>query len=171
MEGGLRGSEQQEKTGLNLIPFFRGRYNCAVGLSDHSGTIYPGLAAAALRIEVLETHVTLSREMFGPDVIASITTTELRQLIEGIRFIEKMMDNPVDKNVLADEAAPLRRMFTKSVVARMDLPAGTVLRKEHLIVKKPGTGIPAAQLPALIGIRLKRSLSADELLRKEDLED
>lgn len=160
-----------EKTGLNLIPFFRGRYNCAVGLSDHSGTIYPGLAAAALRIEVLEIHVTLSREMFGPDVIASITTTELRQLIEGIRFIEKMMDNPVDKNVLADEAAPLRRMFTKSVVARMDLPAGTVLRKEHLIVKKPGTGIPAAQLPALIGIRLKRSLSADELLRKEDLED
>ena len=160
-----------EKTGLNLIPFFRERYNCAVGLSDHSGTIYPGLAAATLGIDVLEIHVTFSREMFGPDVVASITTTELRQLIEGLRFIEKMTANPVDKNALADEAAPLRGMFTKSVVARMDLPAGTTLCREHLIVKKPGTGIPAAQLPALIGVRLKRSLSADELLRKEDLED
>ena len=160
-----------EKTGLNLIPFFRGRYNCAVGLSDHSGTIYPGLAAAALGIEALEIHVTLTREMFGPDVIASITTTELRQLINGVRFVEKMMDNPVDKNALAVEAAPLRGMFTKSVVARMALPAGTVLGKQHLIAKKPGTGIPAARLSALIGARLKRSLSADQLLREEDLED
>ncbi len=160
-----------EKTGLNLIPFFRGRYNCAVGLSDHSGTIFPGLAAAALGIEVLEIHVTLTREMFGPDVIASITTTELRQLINGVRFVEKMMDNPVDKNALAVEAAPLRGMFTKSVVARMALPAGTVLGKQHLIAKKPGTGIPAARLSALIGARLKRSLSADQLLREEDLED
>ena len=78
-----------EKVGINLIPLFRDRYECAVGLSDHSGTIYPGLAAATLGIQVLEVHVTLSREMFGPDVPASITTTELRQLVEGIRFIEK----------------------------------------------------------------------------------
>ncbi|MCA1604430.1 MAG: N-acetylneuraminate synthase family protein [Acidobacteria bacterium] len=160
-----------EKVGLNLIPFFRERYHCAVGLSDHSGTIYPGLAAATLGIEVLETHVTLSREMFGPDVVASVTTTELHQLIEGIRFIEKMMTNPVSKDELADEAAPLRGMFTKSVVARMDLPAGTVLRKEHLTIKKPGTGIPAAQLPELIGVRLGRSLKADQLLQEEDFKD
>src|SRR5215831_283700 len=35
-----------EKIGLNLIPFFRKRYDCEVGLSDHSGTIFAGLAAA-----------------------------------------------------------------------------------------------------------------------------
>ena len=39
-----------EKVGLNLIPIFRARYGCPVGLSDHSGTIYPGLAAATLGI-------------------------------------------------------------------------------------------------------------------------
>ena len=70
-----------ELVGLNLIPEFRARYGCAVGLSDHSATIYPGLAAAALGIEVLEVHITLSREMFGPDVVASVTTAELRQLV------------------------------------------------------------------------------------------
>ncbi|MDO8753626.1 MAG: N-acetylneuraminate synthase family protein, partial [Anaerolineales bacterium] len=42
-----------EKIGLNLIPQLRERYGCAVGLSDHSGTIYPGLAAVTLGIEVL----------------------------------------------------------------------------------------------------------------------
>ena len=70
-----------EKVGLNLIACLRERYGCAVGLSDHSGTIYPGLAATTMGAEVLEVHVTLSREMFGPDVSASVTTDELRQLV------------------------------------------------------------------------------------------
>lgn len=158
-----------EKVGLNLIPFFRERYQCAVGLSDHSGTIYPGLAAATLGIQVLEVHVTFSREMFGPDVPASVTTSELRQLVEGIRFIEKMRTHPVDKDAMAAEMAPLRNLFTKSVVARVDLPAGSVLRPEHLTVKKPGTGIPASRLPELIGRTLRQAIATDQLLQEEDL--
>jgi N-acetylneuraminate synthase len=156
-----------EKLGLNMIPFFRERYGCAVGLSDHSGTIYPGLAALTLGAEVLEVHVTLSREAFGPDVPASLTTAELRQLVEGVRFLERAL--PVDKDAMAVEMEPLRRMFTKSVVARRDLPEGTVLAPEHLAVKKPGGGIPAARMAELIGGRLRRAIKADEALRFEDL--
>jgi N,N'-diacetyllegionaminate synthase len=156
-----------EKLGLNLIPFFRERYGCAVGLSDHSGTIYPGLAALTLGAEVLEVHVTLSREAFGPDVPASLTTAELRQLVEGVRFLERAL--PVDKDAMADEMEPLRKMFTKSVVARADLLEGTVLAPEHLVVKKPGGGIPAARMGELIGRRLRRSLKTDEQLREEDV--
>jgi N-acetylneuraminate synthase len=159
-----------EKIGLNMIPLFRERYDCAVGLSDHSGTPYPGLAASTLGSDVLEIHVTFNRGMFGPDVRASVTTTELSQLVEGIRFIEKMLANPVDKELLAEETAPLRKMFMKSVVARIDLPVGTVLREEHLALKKPGTGFPAARLQELLGIRLKKSLKADQLLHESDLE-
>jgi N,N'-diacetyllegionaminate synthase len=158
-----------EKIGLNLISFFRDRYRCDVGLSDHSGTVYPGLAAATLGIEVLEVHVTLSREMFGPDVTASITTAELRQLVEGIRFIEKMNAHPLEKNVLVSEMKPLRDLFTKSVVARHDLPAGTVLSKEHLSAKKPGTGISADRLPELVGRTLNHSVKADQILQESDL--
>jgi N,N'-diacetyllegionaminate synthase len=159
-----------EKIGLNLIPFFRERYGCEVGLSDHSGTIYPGLAAATLGIEVLELHVTLSREMFGPDVPASVTTNELKQLVEGIRFVEKMRAHPVDKDELAREMAPLRDLFTKSVVARVDLPAETVLQESHLTVKKPGTGIPAARLKDLLNRKLKRPVAADGLISEADFE-
>lgn len=158
-----------EKVGLNLIPFFRERYGCAAGLSDHSGTIYPGLAAMALGAEVLEVHVTLSREAFGPDVPASLTTPELRQLVDGVRFLERAMASPVDKDGMATEMEPLRRMFTKSVVAREDLPEGTVLSEEHLAVKKPGGGIPASRMAELIGVRLRRPVKADEPLRFEDL--
>jgi N-acetylneuraminate synthase len=158
-----------EKIGLNLISLFRERYSCAIGLSDHSGTIYPGLAAVTLGIEVLEVHVTLSREMFGPDVPSSVTVNELRQLVEGIHFIEKMNHHPLDKNQMAKDLAPERSLFTKSVVTRIALPAGTVLTREHLTVKKPGTGIPAGQLPELVGRTLCRSLKADQLLQYSDL--
>ena len=159
-----------EKVGLNLLQLFRERYQCAVGLSDHSGTIYPGLASATLGSAVLEVHVTLSREMFGPDVPVSITTRELRQLVDGIRFIERMNAHPVDKDAMASEMMPLRNLFTKSVVARHDLAAGTVLGEEHLTIKKPGAGIPAARLPELLGTRLRRSLNIDEMLSETDLE-
>jgi N-acetylneuraminate synthase len=141
-----------------------------VGLSDHSGTIYPGLAAAAIGIQVLEVHLTLSREMFGPDVPASITTDELRQLVKGIRFIEKMMANPVDKEAMAQDAKELRNMFTKSIVARRNIEAGTILTHNDVTLKKPGTGIPAARLPKIVGRRLKRSIVADTLISDEDLD-
>jgi N-acetylneuraminate synthase len=159
-----------ERIGLNLIPVYRQRYGCWVGLSDHSGTIYPGLAGVATGMDVLELHVTLSREMFGPDVIASITTAELRQLVDGIRFIERMRANPLDKDASARDTDPLRRLFTRSVVARRALPRGTVLGADDLAIKKPGTGLPPDRLPELIGKRLSRAVAEDQLLAAEDIE-
>jgi N-acetylneuraminate synthase len=159
-----------EKTGLNLIPAFGERYGCTVGLSDHSGTIYPGLAAATLGAGVLELHVTLSREMFGPDVIASVTTSELRQLIDGVRHIERMMTSPVSKDASAAETAPLRRLFTKNIVARTELNAGTLLRAEDLALKKAGAGLAPSRLAELVGARLRRNVRTDEPLFESDVE-
>lgn len=158
-----------ERVGLNLLAEFRARYRCPVGLSDHSGTIYPGLAAAALGAELVEVHVTLSRELPGPDVPVSVTISEFRQLVDGVRFLERARAHPVNKNEVAQELAPMRQLFTKSVVARTDLAAGTVLRAEHLAVKKPGGGLAASRLSDLIGSRLLRSVAADEPLRLEDV--
>ncbi|MCK6581296.1 MAG: N-acetylneuraminate synthase family protein [Anaerolineae bacterium] len=160
-----------EKIGMNMIPMLRDRYDCAVGLSDHSGTIYAGLAAAAIGIEALEVHVTFSREISGPDMPASVTTAELRQLVEGVRFIEAMRASPVDKNLMAAEMIPLRNLFTKSVVVRVPLSAGTVITSEHLIAKKPGTGIPAAKMHEVIGKRLLIDVQADHILQRGDLSE
>lgn len=156
--------------GLNALEILRSRYSCPIGLSDHSGTIYAGLAAAALGANLIEVHVTLSREMFGPDVPVSVTTDELRQLVEGVRFIEKMRANPVDKDAVARELAPMRALFTKSVVTRVALPAGTVLESTHLAVKKPGIGIPGSQLEKVVGCRLLSDLPVDHVLHEQELE-
>ena len=159
-----------EKVGLNMLDVFRHRYSCSVGLSDHSGTIFPGLAAVTLGAEVVEVHVAFSREMFGPDVSSSLVTSELAQLVTGIRSIEKMMANPVDKDAMADQLSPLRGMFTKSIVLDADLDEGTVLQRSHFKLKKPGTGLPASKIDSLVGKSLRRDVKADQLLSINDVE-
>lgn len=159
-----------EDVGLNLLAELRTRYGCPVGLSDHSGTIYAGLAAVALGASLLEVHIVFSRECFGPDVPASLTTDDLRRLVEGVRFIERALAHPVDKQAAAAGMAGLRALFGKSVVAARDLPAGRVLAQEDLALKKPAGGIAPARLGQLLGRTLKRPLAADAMVLETDLE-
>lgn len=159
-----------ERLGLNLIPVIRDRYRSPVGLSDHSGTIFSGLAATALGVNMLEVHVVFSRECFGPDVPASVTTTELKQLVDGIRFIEECLAHPVDKEMMAADLSELRTIFGKSILAARDLLPGHRITEADLEIKKPGTGIPASRLPEVIGRTLGREIMAGALLSEEDLE-
>ena len=160
-----------ELVGLDMLSALRKRYGCGVGLSDHSGTIYPSLMAAGVGADLVEVHVTLSRKMFGPDVSSSITTTELRQLVEGIAFVEKMAAAGMDKDSVAERLTPMREAFTKSIVAAQDLASGTVLSRDNLSAKKPGTGIPVSRIDELVGKRLRRMVKADAFLAMADLQD
>jgi N,N'-diacetyllegionaminate synthase len=100
-----------DKVNLRRFRSLRQQYkDCPVGISDHSGTIWPAIAAAAIGASILEVHVTFSREMQGFDTSSSITTQELRQLVDGVRFIEKARQ-PVDKDAMAVELAPMRALF------------------------------------------------------------
>lgn len=159
-----------EKVGLNVLDVLRKRYDVPVGLSDHTGSIYAGLAAATLGAEVVEVHVTLSREMFGPDVPASLTTSELRQLVGGTRQIEQMLSSPVDKDQVAPDLSDLRSIFTKSIVASRPLTAGSTITDADLKLKKPGTGLPAKDLPKVIGRKLKYGVKANEMLQLHHLD-
>ncbi len=159
-----------ESVGLNVLHEMRSRYGTPVGLSDHSGTIWPGVAAAAMGAEVVEVHIALSKQAFGPDVSASLDPDGLGRLVEGVRFLNDINDSPVDKDAMADELSGLRQLFMKSVVVRRPLSAGHVLKAADLIAKKPGSGIPAGQLQALVGRRVVHDLPVDHLIRGEDLD-
>ena len=81
----------------------------SIGISDHSGTIWPSIVAASERADMAEVHVCWNRQCFGADVAASITIDELKQLVEGVRFVERM--KPVDKDKMAEELKPMREIF------------------------------------------------------------
>jgi N-acetylneuraminate synthase len=156
-----------QRLGLNVIGELRERYRCPVGLSDHSGTIYAGLASATLGANILEVHVVFSRECFGPDVSSSVTTSELKQLVEGVRFIETALSHPVDKNQAAAELGSMRSIFYKSLFVSRDLAAGHRLTRGDLVVRRPGTGIRASRLDEFVGRVLVAPLTRHTLLEEK----
>ena len=158
-----------DRVGLNVIAQLRERYDCPVGLSDHSATIFAGLAAIALGASLVEVHLTLSRDMFGPDVPASLTVDELGQLVAGSRFISEALRSEVDKSTLATDLIDLRTTFGKSVVAARDLEAGETVLLEDLALKKPGSGLPVSAMAGLVGRVVARDLPRNTVIRHVDL--
>jgi N,N'-diacetyllegionaminate synthase len=159
-----------EDVGLNVIHDLREKFRCPTGLSDHSGTVFPGIAAIAQGADLLEVHVIFDRKMFGPDVISSITIEELKFMVEARNAFFKMFTNPVDKNIMAEELTGVKSLFSKSIASRMFLPKGTILKESMLTLKKPGTGIPGHEINNIKGRRLKKDVSPERLLKWDDLE-
>ena len=159
-----------ELWGLEELSKFRERYHCPVGLSDHSGGIYAGLAAAALGADFIEVHVTFDKQMFGPDVSSSITIGELKQLVKGSSSIRLSLNNKDDKDQLVSNTKSLKNAFGRSLALTERLPSGTKLTKEQITLKKPGTGIQYEEIDKVIGRFLKVDKDESYLLRWDDIE-
>ncbi len=157
------------EVGLNVIDEMRDRYGCPVGLSDHSGSPHPSLAAIAKGADMIEVHFALDMNMFGPDVPVSLDPANLSLLCDARDAVAEMAGHPVDKDAAAEALSEMRGLFTKSLAPVGPLSAGTVLAAEMLTAKKPGTGIPADRLAEVVGRELAADVSPDRLLKLEDL--
>lgn len=156
-----------ERVGLNVLAELRERYGKPVGISDHSLGNYAAFAAVALGAVVVEKHFTLSNELYGPDAAMALEPHGLEDLVDGIRSIETMLENPVDKDALDDGLWEMKRVFEKSVVSTRAIPAGAQISREMLAAKKPGTGIPARMLPEIVGRRARADIPADTVITEE----
>lgn len=161
-----------ERVGLNVLAELKQRFpEQSIGLSDHSGTIFPSLAATSLGADILEFHVTFDKRMFGPDTSSSITIDQVSELAKGVQFIRTALNNPVEKDKI-DSYKELRVMFGKSLAVNKQLPSGHVLRQEDLETKKPhGEGIAASSFEEVIGKKLKVSKDKYSFLKPEDILD
>lgn len=159
-----------EHVGLNVMSELSARYGLPAGLSDHSGTPYPALAATALGATVIEVHAVFDTRMFGPDTRSSLTIDELKSMVSGVRAINTMQANPTDKSD-NHRFAPLKAMFEKTLAVNVDLSAGHVLRFEDLEAKKPAEqGLPASAWREVIGQRLVNNKTCWDFLQADDLE-
>ena len=158
-----------ERVGLNVLRELQQRYGLPVGLSDHTLGPVAAIAAVVLGATVIEKHFTFSRLMYGSDARHSTEPAELTALAEQLRALDLMLTTTVDKDDIAPYAE-MKRVFQKSIVTAVPVPAGTVLTRDHLTIKKPGTGLPPGRLPAVVGRTTARDLMADHLLDEADLQ-
>ena len=129
-------------------------FGVSVGFSDHTEGFDITLAAVAAGATIIEKHITTDRSLPGPDHAASIEPRELRAMMNSIRRVEAALvgseKNPSDAEL---ETAAVAR---KSLHFRGYLPSGSVLREEHLVAMRPGTGISPACMGEILGKRLLR---------------
>ena len=90
-------------------------------------------------------------------------------MTQGIRAIEKILAGSVDKNDLVPYQV-MKETFEKSLVSLIPISKGTMVTREMIGEKKPGTGIPAACLDDFVGRRLTRDIAADVLFSEDDFE-
>ncbi len=159
-----------EAVGLNIMDEMQTRYGVPVGLSDHSASIWPPIAAISRDASVLEMHIVFDRRAFGPDATASLTADEFASVIAARNEIQRLRKHPVDKDEMAEKLSDTLGLFSRSLAPATDLAAGTVIERHHLTAKKPGTGLPPAKLDEIVGRRLKRDVDHRRLLRPSDIE-
>ena len=146
---------------LRAMATMEEKFSVPVGYSDHTRGIEVAIAAAALGATVIEKHFTLDRSLPGPDHEASLEPGELEAMVTGIRVAQAALGTG-EKIPFPSEAATAI-VARKSLVAAIDIPAGTILTKELVSIKRPGTGLAPAIKTDIIGKTLQTSLTAGEL--------
>lgn len=153
---------------LNRMISLQERYNVPVGYSDHSRGITASLGAVALGAVLIEKHFTLDRYLPGPDHAFSSDPAEMTELVASARRLHLQLGCADLRPSPGEEAA--RLSFRRSIVARRDLKAGTVLTRELLHLKRPGTGISPMELDKVVGRRLLVDLKVDQKIEQKFIE-
>jgi N,N'-diacetyllegionaminate synthase len=155
------------ETNLRAMDTLCLRFGLPVGLSDHTLGIEVAVAAVARGARIIEKHLTLDKTLPGPDHRASLDPPEFTALVHAIRSVELALGDG-EKRPMPSEM-DTRRVARKSLVAARAIHAGERLTAELVCVKRPGTGIPPADLERALGRPVTRALSADQVIGWEDL--
>lgn len=155
---------------LNAITEIQNNFpDAVVGLSDHTTTNYPCIAAVALGAAILERHFTDSMNRIGPDIVCSMDPAACRELINASKIVRKARDG---KKGPVKEEKPTIDFAYASVVTICEIKKGDIFSYSNIWVKRPGTGeILAVDFEKILGKKAKSDIPADTQLCWNDVEE
>jgi N,N'-diacetyllegionaminate synthase len=153
---------QYQEMNLNCLQGMKSKFNVPVGLSDHTLDNLSAVVAASLGAVLIEKHFTVDRKLPGVDQSISIEPQELKKLKAELIHVDQILGN--DKKQIQPSEIPVKQSARRSLVARIDISAGTPLTAEMITCKRPGTGISPAELNAVVGKSCKNDISAEQVL-------
>lgn len=156
-----------EHANLLSIPFLKGRYNLTVGYSDHTVGILACIAAMAMGARIIEKHFTFDKSQRFGDHPLSANPEDLRLLVSEIRRLEKMLGEKGKKCQGCEVES--KRQLRRSLHAKVDIPAGTVIRDDMLIPLVSNMGLPSNHVDKIVGKRVVRDIKKGEALKEFDI--
>jgi len=145
---------------LRAMCSIRDAFGVAVGYSDHTSGIEVPIAAVALGATVIEKHLTLDRNLSGPDHKASLEPDEFAAMVRAIRNIEQAMGDGIKRP--SPSEAKNKPIARKSLVAAKQIRAGEQFTDENVTVKRPGTGISPMRWDEVMLLRARFDFSVDD---------
>jgi len=152
---------------LRKIPVLASAFDCVVGFSDHTIGTTAAAGAVVLGASWIEKHFTLDKSLPGPDHWFSADPAEFELLVSSVRTMERCLGESRLGPTTSESRN--RQNFRLSCVASGDMKAGHVLREEDVVFRRPGTGVPPAWLPFLLGRSVRRDIGRGELIQAGDL--
>lgn len=144
-----------ENTNLLTLPDLARRFDCQVGVSDHTVGIGVAVAGIALGATMIEKHFTLTRVDGGLDSAFSIEPQEMKQLVleteRAWQSIGKVYYGPTEQ-----EKKSL--IFRRSLYVIKDIKEGESITKENIRSIRPNQGLSPKYLDDLLGKRAKRDI-------------
>ena len=157
-----------EEANLNFIKTLQSEFDVPIGFSDHSPGIELPIAAVALGACVVEKHFTLDKTLEGPDHKASLNPFEFKAMVDAIRNVELAMGDGIRK--FSQNELEIKKIARKSVVLNQNISSGSIIEREMLSIKRPGTGIAPKFINKIVGKKIIKDLSANSVLKWEYLE-
>ena len=151
-----------EDVNLKAMLTIKEQFDVEVGYSDHTMGIEIPIAAVALGAKVIDKHITLDRNMIGPDHSSSLEPVEFKDMVKSIRNIEKSLGDGI-KRPSASEIKNIP-IIRKSIVASMPIKKGDRLSSMNIAIKRPGTGLSPMKWDDLLGLPAKKDFKIDDLI-------
>lgn len=153
---------------LRAMITMQNELNCLIGYSDHTDGILVPIVATALGAKIIEKHITTDKNLHGPDHKSSLEPNDFSIMINRIRETEKILGN-FEKTPTKSEKK-IMKYIRKSLVAKHDIKNGSTIRKNLVIIKRPGTGISPTDFDKIIGKKANRNISKDEIFSLDMVE-
>jgi N-acetylneuraminate synthase len=151
-----------DQVNLRAMRSLADSFACPVGFSDHTPGIQASSWAVAAGACIIEKHFTVDCNLPGPDHRASLEPAQMAELVKAIRQVERSLGN--GKKAPSPCELPNKPLIRKSLVARLPIPAGEVIKPEVLACKRPGYGLQPRLWKQVVGKRSARAIAADETL-------
>jgi len=153
---------------LNAMLSLKEEFQVNIGYSDHTLGIEVPIAAVALGATVIEKHFTLDKNMEGPDHKASLDPLELKQMVNSIRNIEMALSGSGIKEPSPSELKNIQ-IARKSIHTNKSLSKGQTLKREDLIMMRPGDGISPMEVDLFVNKKIAYDLPGGHKLSKADI--
>ena len=151
-----------DEVNLMCIPALAKAFGTSVGYSDHTTGLSVPIAAAALGAKVIEKHLTLDRNLPGPDHKASLEPQEFAQMVQGIRTVVASLGDGIKRPTTSEKKN--LSIARKSIVASSLIRAGDKFSSSNLTTKRPGYGISPMYWDSIIGRLSARDYMPDDLI-------